>query len=73
MRKGYCDLGKTSDGIGHAYLTFKLCNTTAADLSMLNKGEHLQTLELSGNELRDLSHLSSKPSLVFLNVSGMPA
>jgi hypothetical protein len=69
-RAGFTDLGKTADGIGQAYLTFKLSNTCATDLSMLSKGKHLQKLELGRNELSDLKHLRGKESLVYLNVSG---
>lgn len=72
IRAGFTDLGKTADGIGQAYLTFKLSNTCVTDLSMLNKGKHLQKLELGRNELSDLKHLCGKESLVYLNVSGTP-
>ena len=70
VRSGFSDLGRTADGIRQAYLTFTLQNTTATDMSMVDKGVHLQRLEVSANELRDISHLRGKASLVYLNIAG---
>lgn len=64
------DLGKVADGLSQAYLTFKLNQTTAKDLSMLKNCRHLQRLELSKNELCELRHLNGMENLVYLNVSG---
>lgn len=65
------DLGKTADGTSQAYLTFKLNNTTAEDVSMLKDRKHLQKLEISKNMICDLRHLSGMENLVYINVSGM--
>lgn len=70
VRDGLMDLGKTADGVSQAYLTFKLNNTTAEDLSMLNNRRHLQKLEISKNRICDIRHLSGMENLVYLNVSG---
>ena len=64
------DLGKTADGVSQAYLTFKLNNTTAEDVSILKNRRHLQKLEISKNRICDLRHLSGMENLVYLNVSG---
>lgn len=65
------DLGKTADGVSQAYLTFKLNNTTAEDVSILKNCRHLQKLEIGKNRICDLRHLSGMENLVYLNVSGM--
>lgn len=71
VRAGFTDMGKTADGLSQAYLTFRLSGTVATDLSMIPCGRHLQRLELSRNQLSDLSLVSTMPSLIYLNVSGV--
>ena len=63
-------MGRTADGLHQAYLTFNLNNSDAVNLAMLAKGRHLQSVDVSRNDLKSIKHLSGKASLVSLNVAG---
>ncbi|KAL6759074.1 hypothetical protein V8C86DRAFT_2581696, partial [Haematococcus lacustris] len=66
---GLSQLGKTADGLRPAYLQLEVSGTDMSDASALVSYSDLQTLLLTHNELRDLSHLSCLPSLTHLDVS----
>lgn len=66
---GLSQLGKTADGLRPAYLQLEVSGTDMSDASALVSYSDLQTLLLTHNELRDLSHLGRLPSLTHLDVS----
>lgn len=70
IRSGLSGLGRVADGTRQAYLVFRLNSTNATDLAFLAPFQHLQRIEVSGNELSSMRHLSGRAPLVHLNVSG---
>ena len=69
VAQGLHTLGRTVD-LRHAYLGCTLSSLQLVDLDVLSTYEHLQSLDISGNNLTSLAPLEHLPYLTRLNASG---
>uniref|UniRef100_A0A061QPX4 Leucine-rich repeat and guanylate kinase domain-containing protein n=1 Tax=Tetraselmis sp. GSL018 TaxID=582737 RepID=A0A061QPX4_9CHLO len=63
-------LGKAADGLRHAYLDVRVEGTSMVTADLVAKHTALQSVELPGNDLRDVSALSRLKHMTRLDVSG---
>uniref|UniRef100_A0A8C4U9C3 Leucine-rich repeat-containing protein 23 n=1 Tax=Falco tinnunculus TaxID=100819 RepID=A0A8C4U9C3_FALTI len=70
LREGLSLLGKTGDGLAHAYVKFEAKYKDLTDISLLKCFIHLRYVDLSENKLQDLSPLNSLTHLLWLKVDG---
>jgi hypothetical protein len=69
VRLGLYDLSLAADGRSSAYLGFKVNNMLINDIEILGTYEHMQWIDISHNEVTDLTPLGRLPNLVKLNAS----
>jgi protein phosphatase 1 regulatory subunit 7 len=69
VSNGLHTLGRTVD-LRHAYLGCTLSSLQLVDVNVLATYEHLQSLDISGNNLTSLAPLEHLPYLTRLNASG---
>lgn len=67
--KNLSNLGRNADGTKHVFLTLKTPGFELTNITEIAKYKDLQTLDLSYNQLKDLSALSELRYLLNLNVS----
>jgi Leucine-rich repeat (LRR) protein len=63
------NLGRNADGTKHVYLKLTIPGFELRDITEIAKYKDIQTLDLSFNQLKDLSPLSELRYLLNLNVS----
>ncbi|KAM9311766.1 leucine-rich repeat and guanylate kinase domain-containing protein [Gastrophryne carolinensis] len=66
---GLSNLGRSATGIEQVYLNLNISELHLKDFQILCNYVHLQKLDMSGNEITDLSCVSYMPYLVELNAS----
>ncbi|KAH1185282.1 hypothetical protein KIL84_018031 [Mauremys mutica] len=70
MKEGLSLLCKTGNGLAHAYVKLEAKEKDLTDISLLQNYIHLRYVDLSENQLRDLSPLGSLTHLLWLKVDG---
>ncbi|KAJ3067666.1 hypothetical protein HDU98_009131 [Podochytrium sp. JEL0797] len=69
LKQGLSQLGKTPDGYSEVFLKLAIPNAGLNDISDLQAYKYVQNLDLSGNQLTELTCLGAMSYLVKLNVS----
>ncbi|XP_072306342.1 leucine-rich repeat-containing protein 23 [Eucyclogobius newberryi] len=66
IEEGLSLLGKTGNGLGHAFIKLDLKERGLSDISAISKFIHIRFLDLSNNHLSDFSPVASLTQLLWL-------